>query len=146
MGLLTTCPSGCGGGAAAGASRAGSADGIAWVVIGVATITVGAAAGGERVMRMRSSPSWISSSPIPEDSTSSINVFTLRRSIALFLHVTQRIRERQLVAVGAEPGDRADRLVGRTALNGVRQACIGIRKVHLDKRNRSAAKRGSQGS
>src|SRR6185369_5080791 len=34
------------------------------------------------VMRTLSSPSWISSSPIPDDSTSSISVLSLRRSTA----------------------------------------------------------------
>ena len=52
--------------------------GIGWAAWNITVCGPGAPA---RVMRTRSSPSWISSSAMPEVSTSSISVLSLRRSM-----------------------------------------------------------------
>ena len=49
--------------------------------------------GTVRVMRTRSSPSWISSSAMPDVSTSSINVLSLRRSMRCLRASARRSRE-----------------------------------------------------
>src|SRR5580692_6717902 len=88
-----------------------------------AAIAIGAcmATRGWRLMRTDSSPSEISSSEMPDSSSSSINFFTLRMSIreplekSLVLSVDQAGAcglERQLVADGSQTDNAADRNVG----------------------------------
>src|ERR1700731_1792189 len=88
-----------------------------------AAIAIGAcmATRGWRLMRTDSSPSEISSSEMPDSSSSSINFFTLRISIRepleepLVLAVGQAGTcgfERELIADGSQPEDAADRDVG----------------------------------
>src|SRR5580692_5648157 len=100
------------------AGRAGMLCGAA-CTIGLA-IATGAciAIRGWRLMRTDSSPSEISSSEIPDSSSSSINFFTLRISIrepleeSLVLRVGQAGAcgvERELIADGSQSDDAADR-------------------------------------
>ena len=67
-------------GAARGGAAAAAAAAPAWRQSGLRHRRLRRTATA-RVMRTRSSPSWISSSAMPEVSTSSISVFSLRRSI-----------------------------------------------------------------
>src|ERR1700730_14205368 len=80
---------------------------------------------GWRLMRTDSSPSEISSSEMPDSSSSSINFFTLRISIreplqaSLIFGVGQACAcgfERQLVADGSQSDNAADRDVGKIGM------------------------------
>src|SRR5882724_5674736 len=92
-------------------------------------------------MRTDSSPSEISSSEIPDSSSSSINFFTLRMSIrepleeSLVLGVGQagaRGFERELIADGSQSDDAADRDVGQIRVVPKSFACEHVAEMHFD--------------
>src|SRR5260370_1453001 len=99
---------------------------------------------GGRLMRTDSSPSEISSSEIPDSSSSSINFFTLRISIrdpleeSLVLGVGQagaRGFERELIADGSQSDDAADSDVGQIRMLSKSFACEHVAEMHFDERH-----------
>src|SRR5271168_4094676 len=99
-----------------------AACGAAWIM-GAARACM--AIRGWRLMRTDSSPSEISSSEIPDSSSSSINFFTLRISIPEPLEESSVLSvgqagacglERQLVADGTQSDNAADRDVGQIGM------------------------------
>src|ERR1700730_2695667 len=96
---------------------------------------------GWRLMRTDSSPSEISSSEIPDSSSSSINFFTLRISIREPLEeslVSGQAGacgfERELVADGSQSDDAADRDVGQIRMVSKSFACEHVAEMHFDER------------
>src|SRR5713226_1941985 len=106
-------------------------------------------------MRTDSSPSEISSSEMPDSSSSSINFFTLRISIrepleeSLVLSVGQAGAcgfERELIADGSQSDDAADRDVGQIRMVLKSFACEHVAEMHLDERHRHREEGGAQGN
>src|ERR1700686_4573819 len=100
---------------------------------------------GWRLMRTDSSPSEISSSEMPDSSSSSISFFTLRISFrepleeSMVLNVCQAGAcglERQLVADGTQSENAADRDVGQIRMLSKNLAREHVAQVNFDERHR----------
>src|SRR6185312_8087754 len=106
-------------------------------------------------MRTDSSPSEISSSEMPDSSSSSISFFTLRISIReplcefWFLRVSQAGAcgdERKLVAQGSQSDDAADRDVGQIRTMSKFLARKQVAQMNFDERYRDPEKGVAQGN
>src|ERR1700691_2337312 len=110
---------------------------------------------GWRLMRTDSSPSEISSSEMPDSSSSSINFFTLRMSIreplsvSLVLGVAQTGAygfERELVADGPQSENAANRDVRQIRMLPIPFTGEQIAQMYLDERYTHPEKRVAQGN
>src|SRR5512145_1242940 len=121
MGDLRVWPVGAAGASGAAAGAGAAAPGAATIAMGAwVAITMGAP-GPMRLMRTFSSPSVISSSPMPDSCTRSISFLSFLRSIGVLRGVALALRggqacqggfQRQLVALRPQPRYHADRQVG----------------------------------
>src|SRR5512139_1345092 len=146
MGERTMWPSGTASSAGAAATDAAAAGAPAWMYCGCGAIIIGAPA-MLLAMRTFSSPSVISSSAMPEASTRSMSFFSFLRSMGSpVLEVTQRIFQRQFVAVRAQAGHHADGEVGKIRVVAEGFARVNVGKMNFDKRNGGSCQRVAQGN
>src|SRR5512141_664932 len=145
MGERTMCPSGTASsaGTAATATAAGAA---ACIICGACAIIIGAPA-MLLAMRTFSSPSVISSSAMPDASTRSMSFFSFLRSMGSpVLEVTQRIFQRQFVAVRAQARHHANGEVGEIRMMAEGFARVNVGKMNFDKRDGGGRQRVAQGN
>src|SRR3569623_355401 len=134
MGERTTCPSGTASSTGAATGRAATGAAVC-IICGACAIIIGAPA-MLLAMRTFSSPSVISNSAMPEASTRSMSFFSFLRSMGgPVLKVTQRIFQRQFVAVRAQTGHHANGEVGEIRVVAEGFARVNIGKMNFDKWN-----------
>src|SRR5512139_2215052 len=139
-------PSGTASSAGAAATGAAGAGAAAWYICGACDIIMGAPA-MLLAMRTFSSPSVISSSAMPEASTRSMSFFSFLRSMGSpVLEVTQRIFQRQFVAVRAQTGYHANGEVGKIRVVAEGSARVNVGKMNFDKRDGGRCQRVAQGN